>query len=113
MRYACGVPTWPSAVDSMLPHEVAGGCTPNPRNERLDSVMIAAATASVALTMIGPMMFGRMWRPMMRKLDAPEARAAPTNSFSRIDSTWALTTRAVDIQNTAASTKDMTHCVPP
>ena len=50
----------------MLPHDVSGGCTPKPRNDSVDSVMIASATPSVAFTMIGPTMFGRMWRTMIR-----------------------------------------------
>src|SRR5207247_2224084 len=40
---------------SRLPHVGVGGCTPNPRKESADSVRMAAATESVALTMIGPM----------------------------------------------------------
>ena len=50
---------------------------------------------------------------MMRRLDAPEARAASTNSFSRSDSTSPRTTRAVYIQNTAANTSEITDGVPP
>ncbi len=71
------------------------GCTPKPRNDSVDSATIAAATLSVRFTMIGPTQFGRMCRMMMRLLDAPDARAASTNSFSLIDSTWPRTTRAM------------------
>ena len=67
--------------------------------------MIAAAIASVAFTMIGPMQFGRMCRTMIRRLDAPDARAASTNSFSLSESTCPRTTRAMYIQPSAASTK--------
>ena len=87
-----------------LPHDVSGGCTPKPRNDSVDSVTIATAIASVAFTMIGPIEFGRMWRTMIRELDAPLARAASTNSFSLTDSTWPRTTRAMYIQPRNAST---------
>ena len=51
------------------------------------------------------MQFGRMWRKMIRVLDAPAARAASTNSFSFSDSTWPRTTRAMYIHPSAASTR--------
>ena len=54
---------------------------PNPRNERVDSVMMAWATARVALTITGPMMFGTTWRTMIRVRDAPDARAASMYSL--------------------------------
>ena len=44
---------------------------------------IAVATASVAFTMTGPSVFGRMWRNMIRRSPAPAAFAASTYSFSR------------------------------
>src|SRR4051812_36679486 len=105
MRYALSVPTAPRASDSIRPHEVVGGWTPKPRNDSVDSVTTAAAMARVAFTRIGPMVLGRMWRTTMRPLDAPDARAASTNSFSLIDSTWPRTTRARYIQVRPASTK--------
>src|SRR5438270_2925458 len=91
----------------MRPHEVVGGCTPNPRNESVDSVMMAAAMASVAFTSMGPMVFGRRWRTMMRALDAPEARAASMYSFSLIERIWLRTTRAMYIQPSPARIRTM------
>src|SRR5690348_6125477 len=82
----------------MRPHEVVGGCTPNPRNDSVDSVTMAAAIARVAFTRIGPIVLGRRWRTMMRVFDAPDARAASTYSFSLIDRIWLRTTRAMYIQ---------------
>src|SRR3954468_7054539 len=86
----------------MRPHDVVGGCTPKPRNDSVDSVMIAAAMARVALTRMGPMVLGIRWRVMMRLLDAPDARAASTNSFSLIERIWLRTTRAMYIHPRAA-----------
>ena len=38
----------------MLPHDGAGGCWPRPRNDRLDSAMIAAAViAEASLSFLG------------------------------------------------------------
>ena len=51
------------------------GSTPKPRNDSADSVRIAAATASVVLMMIWPVQFGTRCRNMIRKSDAPAARA--------------------------------------
>src|SRR5438067_6577655 len=82
----------------MRPHDVVGGWTPNPRNDRVDSVMMAAAMARVAFTRMGPMVFGSTWRTMIRACEAPEARAASTYSFSLIERTWLRTTRAMYIQ---------------
>ena len=48
--------------------------------------------------MMAPIEFGRMWRKMIRELDAPLARAASTNSFSFSDSTWPRTMRAMYVQ---------------
>src|SRR3954467_4302331 len=86
----------------MRPHDVVGGCTPNPRNDSVDSVMIAAAMASVAFTRMGPMVLGMRWREMMRLLEAPDARAASTYSFSLMERIWLRTTRAMYIQPRAA-----------
>jgi len=41
-----------------------------------DSSKMARATPSVAATMTGLMALGRMWRKIMRRADAPQARAA-------------------------------------
>src|SRR5436309_7961094 len=86
----------------MRPQDVVGGCTPKPRNDSVDSVMMAAAMARVAFTMMGPMVLGIRWRVMIRRFDAPDARAASTNSFSLIDRIWLRTTRAMYIHPRAA-----------
>src|SRR5438045_1937585 len=82
----------------MVPSETAGGWMPKPRNDSVDSVMMAYPTTSVVLTAIGPTMFGRMWRVMIRKLDAPEAFAASTYSFSFRDKKSPRVTRAIVCQ---------------
>ena len=56
--------------------------------------MMAPAMASVACTIREEIELGRMWWTMIRQLLAPMARAASTNSCSRVDITAARTTRA-------------------
>src|SRR5262249_50842561 len=68
----------PCPLAIRLPSETAGGWIPRPRNESADSIRIAFATVSVALTTIGPIAFGTMCRKMMRRSRAPIARAAIT-----------------------------------
>src|SRR3984893_9201979 len=82
----------------MEPRDTWGGLTPKPRNDSVDSRMIAYPTTRVVLTAIGPTMLGMMWRNITRQLDAPDARAASTNSFSLIDRNRPRTTRAMIIQ---------------
>ena len=77
------------------------GGKPRPRNDRVDSAMIAAATSIVPATITGPSAFGRMWRTTRRKVEAPRARAASTNSFSRSAKNCARTRRATVIQRKA------------
>ena len=67
---------------------------PKPRKLRAEAEMMAPAIASVACTISAEMELGRMWCRMMRVLLAPMARAASTNSCSRVASTEARTTRA-------------------
>src|SRR2546426_8516383 len=55
----------------MLPHVAYGGRTPRPRNDRPDSVRMAAGMPRVMATSTGAMALGRMWRQMMRKAPAP------------------------------------------
>ena len=86
-----------------MPQLTWGGCTPKPKNDSVDSVMMATATVNVAATMIGPMQFGMRWREIKRQLDAPRARPASMNSFSFSDSTWPRTMRAVAIHDTITS----------
>src|SRR4026208_960892 len=64
------------AAERMLPQEAVGSGTPRPRNERADSVRIAAATPKLAETITGARAFGRRWRKMMRPSRAPRARCA-------------------------------------
>ena len=45
----------------MLPHDGAGGCWPSPRNDRLASAMIAAATVRLDWMSSGGSMLGRTW----------------------------------------------------
>src|SRR5436309_8352131 len=97
----------------MCPQGTVGGWIPKPRNDRVDSVMMARPTTSVALTTMGPMALGSMWRNMMRQLEAPVARAASTNSFSLSDMNTPRTTRAMGIQNSTESTSTIAGLDPP
>src|SRR5215472_11476370 len=72
----------------MLPHDGAGGCRPRPRNDRLDSAMIAAATVRLDWITRGGSMLGKIARTPIRNGDPPSARAASTYSS-------ALTVRTV------------------
>ena len=74
------------------------GGKPRPRKDRVLSAMMAAATSMVAATITGPRLLGRMWRTTWRVVEAPSARAASTNSFSRKLKNWARTRRATGIQ---------------
>ena len=86
---------------------------PKPRNESVDSVMIASPTTRVVFTAMGPTALGRRWRTMIRKLDAPDARAASTNSFSFSERNTPRTTRAIGIQNRAARMRMSAFFEPP
>ena len=74
--------------------------------------MIAVPTASVPLTMIGPSVFGSMWRNMIRRSPAPAAFAASTYSFSRSDKKMPRTTRASDVQKKSARMNVTRHWLP-
>ena len=89
------------------------GGKPRPRNESVDSAMIAAATSIVAATITGPSAFGRMWRTTWRALLAPSARAASTNSFSRSERNCARTSRATGIQRKPPMTITIMMNTPP
>ena len=60
----------------MFPQLGVGGWTPMPRKLRADSVRIAPATPSVAVTRTDAIAFGRIWRKMIRRSPAPITRAA-------------------------------------
>src|ERR1700761_4993925 len=64
----------------MLPHVGVGGCAPKPRKLKPASSKIADAKFDEANTNIGPMMFGKICRRIMRALLKPNERAASTNS---------------------------------
>ena len=54
----CVAPAVPIESERRLPQLGVGGWMPKPRNDSVLSTRIAAATTSVALTMIGPMQLG-------------------------------------------------------
>src|SRR5206468_11552187 len=64
----------------MLPHDGAGGCWPRPRNDKLASAMIAAATVRLDWISSGGIALGRTWPAAMRTGEPPRARAASTKS---------------------------------
>src|SRR5687768_8941846 len=98
MRYAIDDPTVFFDWAIMFPHDTSGGVTPNPRNDSVDSMRMAPPTTIVAFTMIGPTVFGSMWRKMIRDVEQPTARAASTNSFSFSDRNTPRMTRAIVVQ---------------
>src|SRR5690349_7523401 len=99
MRYAVDVPTAFFDWLIMLPQDTFGGSMPKPRNDSVDSMRMARPTFSVAFTMIGPIVFGSMWRTMMRRVEQPIAFAASTYSFCLSDRNTPRTTRAMVVQN--------------
>ena len=71
----------------MLPQEEFGGRTPAPRNDSADSSSMLLAMLRVKKTMIVETRLGRISENMIRRVPAPWATAASTNSFSRSAST--------------------------
>src|ERR1700712_963281 len=57
------------------------GGKPRPRNDSVDSAMMAPATLMVPATITGPSAFGRMWRHTTRVVVAPSARAPPPHDL--------------------------------
>ena len=75
------------------------GGKPRPRNDSVDSAMIAAATSIVAGHDHRPERVGQdVAHHLARRSLAPSARAASTNSFSRSEKNCARTSRATGIQ---------------
>ena len=109
IHHFCGN-CWPLAMSE--PSDGVGGLMPKPRNESAASTMIAAPTDSVPLTTIGPSVFGRMCRNMMRMSPEPAAFAASTYSFSRSDRNTPRTMRARPVQKKSARITDTRHCDP-
>ena len=66
----------------IAPHSAVGGTAPSPMKLRPAVSTIAEPTSSVALTMIGASVEGRMCRNRMRFRPAPIDFAAVTYSFS-------------------------------
>ena len=75
-------------------HVGVRGDTPSPRNVRLASARIAAATNTLAWTITGGMAFGKMCLNMSLLSDEPMARPAVTKSSSLSISTMPRITRA-------------------
>src|SRR4051812_2001650 len=85
---------WPS----IPPQDGLGGWTPSPRKLRVDSSTISRARSSVASTITGDRILGKMWRNRMRLSEPPSACTDCTNSRSLIVSTIPRPTRAYVIQ---------------
>src|SRR4029453_2140543 len=85
------------ASNNSRPQVGVSGGKPRPRNDSVDSAMMAAATSIVPAMITGPSALGRMWRTTCRSGLAPSARAASTKSFSRSDRNCARTRRATGI----------------
>src|SRR5450759_3118374 len=76
IRYTCPRSTKSLYSLSMFPQLGSGGGMLSPRNPSAASSRMMPLTPRVADTMIGASEFGTMWRKMMRKSEAPSARAA-------------------------------------
>src|SRR3954454_24983243 len=66
-------------------------------------MMISWPISDVAATITEPDALGSKWRTRMRRLDAPDARAASANSEYLSERTAAHTTRATGAQRTVQS----------
>src|SRR3954451_4276166 len=89
----------------MLPHDGVGVGTPTPRNDRAASNWIVEAIPSVAYTTMSETRCGMTCRVRIRRGPTPTARAAVTNSASRMTTARAYTTRAIGVQRTTAITR--------
>src|SRR5690554_3523677 len=88
------------------PHDAYGACTPSPRKERNDSVMMNDGILSVENTMITLSEFGTRWRMMIRQVGAPMERAASMNSWFFKDMICPRTIRLMVSQLMMASAKN-------
>src|SRR5262249_56330318 len=82
----------------MRPQVGVGGGGPSPRYDSTDSASRFCAKPSAVSTMTIPVRFGRMWRSTIRRLVAPVARAATTNSLRASDIDLPRITRALVVQ---------------
>src|SRR6476469_4177625 len=74
-------------LPTIVPQEVAGGCTPTPRKESVDSSSMLLAMPRVKKMMIVEARLGSSSLNITRIAPAPCASAASTNSFSRRERT--------------------------
>src|SRR5260221_13847646 len=72
----------------IVPQLTLGGCTPMDRNDREDSRMMLVAIISGRNTITVDTTLGRISEKISRRLDAPWAIAASTNSLLTTESTW-------------------------
>ena len=70
------------------PQLTLGGCTPRLRNDSADSVRIVVAIISGSSTITVDTTLGRISEKISRRLPAPSAIAASTNSRLITESTW-------------------------
>jgi hypothetical protein len=56
-----------------------GGCTPSPRKDSADSSNTMLEKFKVSSTMMGAVIFGRIWMTAIRQVEAPKARLASMN----------------------------------
>ena len=86
-----------------MDHWAETGGKPSPKNESALSVITALAIPSVAETMIGDRIEGRICREMIRRAGVPIERAASTNSRSLIESTSLVFAYGLDVFGTRLS----------
>ena len=80
---------------SMVPQLGVGGFTPMPTKLKPASIKMAEAKSEAAITIMGPMIFGKICLMMILALLYPNPRAACTYSISRRTITDDRTMRAV------------------
>ena len=77
----------------IVPQLTLGGWTPMDRKDSADSVRIVVAIISGSSTITVDTTLGRISEKISRRLDAPWAIAASTNSLLTTESTWPRTGR--------------------
>ena len=85
VAYHEALPMYVRAVESMAPHSGDGGRAPKPRKLSPAIDMIAVAIPTVARTIIGADMLGKIWRTSIRTL---RARCNTCKSVKRAGTAW-------------------------
>ena len=96
----------------ILPHSAVGGFAPSPRKLNAASSIIIVPISSIAVTKMGPMMFGRICLKMSFAVLLPDSFAAFIQTVSFCASVWLRAMRAYFGHEIAASAM-IAFCSPP